>query len=387
MKRIRTIFILLTGFLLITAGACGSAEETTTSTAAERDITVTGKGTIESSLHEALTFGSGGKIAQVAVKEGDSVKKGDVLAELETDTLEVSAAQAEAAKTQAEISLMQAEQAKIQAEVALTSAQFTLDLTEDVAEIKDAITELEWKIIAAKLRMREAVLIGTDGKEYWQNNLEKYEKDLAEYKEILSDLLSQDEYSGIVLYDIYGQKYDRVTLEDIRLKQLKVESAELAVSQAVQNINLAQKNLELAELKLAQARKSLAESTIVAPFDGVITAVPVKEGRFISAGTYASTTIVELYDLTHMVLTDSVSELDIVKVEKGQRVIITFDAIPDKQFEGSVSYISPVAKESELVLFEDEDEPAEYEVKIEINVPDGAPVMIGMSAEAEIMVE
>jgi multidrug efflux pump subunit AcrA (membrane-fusion protein) len=113
----------------------------------------------------------------------------------------------------------------------------------------------------------------------------------------------------------------------------------------------------------------------------------VKEGEFLSPATYTGITIVELLDLRHMELTARVGELDVGKVKTGQKVLISVDAIPEMILEGRVTFISPVAREPGVVLFEDEDEEKEYEVKIDFDIPGNSSIKAGMSATAEIIVE
>ncbi len=175
--------------------------------------------------------------------------------------------------------------------------------------------------------------------------------------------------------------------DDLTIKDLEVESAKESVEHAQQTINLAQQNVNLAQKSLDQAREDLGEATIVAPFDGIVSKVGVKVGEFLSPAAYTGTTIVELIDMRHMELTARVDELDVVKVKTGQKVLISVDAIPETKLEGRVTFISPVARESGAVLFEDEDEEKEYEVKIDFNIPENSPIRAGMSATAEIIVE
>jgi multidrug resistance efflux pump len=82
-----------------------------------------------------------------------------------------------------------------------------------------------------------------------------------------------------------------------------------------------------------------------------------------------------------------VDELDVVKVKTGQKVMISVDAMPGMKLEGRVTFISPVTREPGVVLFEDDDEEKDYEVKIDFDNPENSPIRAGMSATAEIIVE
>jgi multidrug resistance efflux pump len=181
---------------------------------------------------------------------------------------------------------------------------------------------------------------------------------------------------------------DSVDSREVTAKEMELELAKKSVYHAQQNINLAQQNINLAQKSLDKARKNLEEAAIVAPFDGIVSKVGVKEGEFLSPAAYTGTTIVELVDPRHMELTARVDELDVVKVKTGQKVMISVDAMPGTKLEGRITFISPVAREPVgVVLFEDEDEEKRYEVKIDFDIPENSTIRAGMSATAEIIVE
>ena len=169
---------------------------------------------------------------------------------------------------------------------------------------------------------------------------------------------------------------------------MELELAQQSAKYARQNVSLAQQNVSLAQKSLDNAQEKMEEAVILAPFDGIVAKIGVKEGEFLSPAAFTGTTIVEIIDLSHMELVTKVDELDIAKVRTGQKVTIIFDAIPETKLEGEVTFVSPVPSEpAGVVLFEDDDELKEYEVKIDFDIPDNLPVRVGMSAVAEIIVE
>ena len=127
--------VLAVGVFLFVFGAIsgGDDKETTTQPMVKSNInvTVTGDGNVEASSHERLTFGSGGKVDVISVKEGGSVSKGDVLAKLDTSALELAEAQEQVALTQAQVALTQAQVALTQAKLAGQTAENNLKNTQD----------------------------------------------------------------------------------------------------------------------------------------------------------------------------------------------------------------------------------------------------------------
>ena len=79
---------------------------------------------------------------------------------------------------------------------------------------------------------------------------------------------------------------------------------------------------------------------IAAPFNGTLTVVNSKVGDQITPGTLAF----QLDDLTHLYIDAAVAEVDIARVKVGQSVTIVMDALPGKQYAGTVTEISSVGK-------------------------------------------
>jgi HlyD family secretion protein len=85
---------------------------------------------------------------------------------------------------------------------------------------------------------------------------------------------------------------------------------------------------------------TLDQARLKAPFKGTITVINSKIGDLVSPGTLAF----QIDDLSHLYVDIDVSEVDIARVQIGQPVSLTFDAIQGKEFQGTVSDISSVGK-------------------------------------------
>jgi len=367
MKRRGTICIILIGLILITATACGSDDKETTSqppTESDTNVTITADGNIEALSHEKLTFGSGGKVEEISVREGDRVSKGDVLARLDTSALELAEVQAQVALTQAQLALTGQELAVSQAEINVKNAEIALERAED--------SWLDTKSAGKKVRRF---------KKYLEYHLENHPEDTEETLSIQRSLRE----AWVRFLEVAT---DSVDSREVTAKEMELGLAKQSVEHAQQNVNLARQTVNLAQKSLDQARKDLEEeATIIAPFDGMVSRVGAKEGEFLSPTAYTGTTIVEIIDLRHMELIVRVDELDVVKVKTGQKVMISVDAMPEAKLEGRVTFISPVAREPGVVLFETDDEEKDYEVKVDFDIPENSPIRAGMSATAEIIVE
>ncbi|MBN1189399.1 MAG: HlyD family efflux transporter periplasmic adaptor subunit [Dehalococcoidales bacterium] len=393
-------------------------------TSSDTNKTLAGDGTISVSGYADLYFGSAGRIEKINVKPGHKVAKDTELARLDTTSLEASLSQAQVSLNQArlaqsqarvnldqaqvsqiqmDIALSQAYLSQIQARSALASAQFNLDKVSRVSEIKDLMTDLQQHIAAAEVNKK---IIKTSGSSAEFKALNEYileiEEELEKQKSKLSALLSTAGYSGAnsLSYDALGQTYDRLTVEDARLKQLAVEAAQKSLDQCESSIELAKKNVEKAQdsLVLAQqtcdmsgdgidlAQKNLEvlqvqidRAVIIAPFDGVIAAVNHQEGDFISAPAQMQSPVIYLVDLTTLELDISINELDIPAVEIGQKARISIDAYPELVLDGHVSNISLLPSTQGGIV--------DYTLTITFPAPADINIMIGMHASASIDIE
>jgi HlyD family secretion protein len=138
-----------------------------------------------------------------------------------------------------------------------------------------------------------------------------------------------------------------------------------------EDLTIARAQVKQAQLSQLQAENSLNNARIVAPFDGVISQMNIKQGELASAGLPAAI----LTDLSRFHMKVLVDEIDVRQVAVGQPVRLTVDAVPDTPISGVVTKISPTAANVNGVIA--------YEVTI---VPDmnDAPLRAGMSATASI---
>jgi HlyD family secretion protein len=155
-----------------------------------------------------------------------------------------------------------------------------------------------------------------------------------------------------------------------------VAQAEAAVLQAQANVDTAQRNLDEAALK--------------APFDGVVSAVGTQIGTAVGNGSNAgsssstsssstsSSSAITIVDRSTLHIDINLSETDAAKVQVGQPVTLTFDALPNVTLNGKVATVAPAATVSQNVVT--------YPVQVEFD-PGTAPVKVGMSATADILTQ
>ncbi len=103
-----------------------------------------------------------------------------------------------------------------------------------------------------------------------------------------------------------------------------------------QEIDAAQAAVTQAEAGLRQAQSALSDTELSAPFDGTLAVLNVRQGEQVTPAA----PVAEIGDLSGwQVETDDLSELDVVRVQPGQNVRVTFDAVPGLELQGTVERI------------------------------------------------
>jgi HlyD family secretion protein len=351
-------------------------------------VKVNGSGKTLYANDAKLNFGTAGRIEKLAVKKGDRVTRGTEIAKLDTANLELSLSQAQTAEAQAKVTLAQSVLAQTQAETALTSAQMDLDKIKEVSDYKNRILDLEWTIKIAKVNLRQAAATNdANNANYLNRYIAETNSQLAKEQKKLADLLAKDAYQGTAtyidtsaIYDVNGKQIDRLTVEDIRLKEQRIESAQQNIDQAKLTVSQSQRALEQAQKTIGYTQKQIKESTIVAPFDGVIATMDAKEGDYVAApGTYLGT-LIYMVDTNSLEVSTEIDEIDIANVSLNQKTLVRLDALPVTQFEGNVTAISVTPKEKPqnagVVV---------YEVKIGFAGTPPTQAKSGMSATVDVV--
>jgi len=136
--------------------------------------------------------------------------------------------------------------------------------------------------------------------------------------------------------------------------------------------------LAAADAEITRARQDLTYTTITAPMDGVVTRINAEEGELVMTGTMNNpgTVIMEIADLAQMLVIAQVDQTDISKVNTGQSAKITFQAWPDRIFEGVV--------EKKALATTQKMGGEYYEVEVLLLNTTGEEVLSGLSADVQI---
>ncbi len=265
---------------------------------AQAHDSLTATGTIEATTVNAA-FKVPGKISKVYVDEGMEVKKGQVLAELESQEIVAKLAQAQGAAAAAQGQSLQAQEA-----IALTAES-----------VEAAVQQAE--------AMVEKAQVGVT------NTRQQYERVEALHKE--RAISTSD-------YDKAKNAYD-AAVNDLAAAQGKLNealSARLKVTVAQHQYEAAQGQAEQAQGAVQEAQAYLDNTKLISPIDGFVTIKYMETGEMVNAGT----PVFEISDLRHSYVKVYIDEKKIGRVSLDQSVEVTVPAYPDKVFTGKVVKIS-----------------------------------------------
>jgi multidrug efflux pump subunit AcrA (membrane-fusion protein) len=289
-----------------------------------------------------------GVVEEILVEEGDQVQAGQVLLRLKGEedlNAAISAANFEITAAQKALDDLykSAETAKTQAleaialqEKLVRDARYQLDnFTPPQAQSKMTTTEaLEW----AKQRLDAAYAAFEPYKYFPENNStrkerkEDYDDAQADYNAAVKRLQYETELA-------VAQANLKKALDDYAIWKQGPDPKDVAVAQA---------RLDNAKTALAAAEARLEDLELRAPFSGTLSEVNVRLGEWINPGQPVLV-LADLADL-HVETTD-LNEIDAARVNVGDKVIVTFDALPGVQVTGVIKSIAPKASEGSGVNY------------------------------------
>jgi len=249
--------------------------------------TVSGTGQIKPKTYVNIGATSFGRITHLYVKEGDHVRKGDILARVES----------------------------VQPEATVDAQQATIASSKtDIASYIAAENTAEANIAQAKADLEQ----------------KKFDFDRAQALYTGQLIAKQDFDAKKAAYDVSAATLDQ------RVAALAQAKAQTASQRA---------HLDQAVASQRANFDALDKTISRAPFDGLVTNVPVREGETVVVGIQNSegSTILTLADMSVITAEVKVDETDIVNIVLGQTADVTVDALPGRTFKGHVTEVGDQA--------------------------------------------
>jgi len=258
---------------------------------------VTASGEIKPKTYTNLGANAQGRVMELMVKEGDHVRRGEVVARIESiqANADVVAQKATVASAEADSSATEAG-LKVQDDTIRTQ-QATIDRTK--ADL--ALAKINYE------RYDQLFKAGVAPKSDYDQRKSAYDSQVAGLREA-----------------------------ELRLDQLKSQRA-----QSLAQITSAQRRVAQAQAGLTRVNDILEKHDVVTPLDGIVTTLPVQVGETVVPGIQnsAASSVMTVADMSVVTAEVNVDETDIVNLELDQKVEVTIDAIPNRTFAGHVTQI------------------------------------------------
>ncbi len=274
-----------------------------TGTTSKQDLVslVTASGEVKPRNYINIGANAQGRLTDILVKEGDRVRKNQVVARVES------------IQAQADVNAQKA---------AVNSSLADAAAAEDgVRALDDAIRNAEATVGRTKIELQRAKM-----------NFDRFEQ-LYNQK-----LIAQQEWDQKRV-DFESQQAT-VREAETRVQQVKSQRA-----QGAAQLTSSQRRIAQVQANLARISDVLARHDAVAPIDGVVTNLPVRVGETVVPGIQNSSasTIMTIADMSLITAEVKVDETDIVNVKLEQLAVVTIDAIPGRTFKGRVIEIGNTA--------------------------------------------
>jgi HlyD family secretion protein len=250
-------------------------------------MVVSGTGQIKPKTYANLGATAMGRITHLYVKEGDHVKKGQLVATVENVQQEANVHGQEATIAAAKTDI-----------ASYIAAEKTQQANLDHAKADLEQKQLDWN------RAQALYKAGVDSKQTYDSAKASYDLDVA-----------------------------------------SVAQADAQLNQAKANTQSARGHLGTQIATLRANKNALDLTQAIAPFDGIVTNEPVREGETVVEGIQNTegSTFMTIADMSIVTAEVKVDETDIVNVRLGQSVDVTVDALPNKTFKGHVTLVGDQA--------------------------------------------
>ncbi|MFA9500139.1 efflux RND transporter periplasmic adaptor subunit [Mannheimia sp. E30BD] len=269
--------------------------------------------------------------------------------------------------------------AEINKNVLATGSVRASKRTEVGAQVSGKIQKLYVELGQA---VKQGDLIADIDSSNQSNNLSTAQAQLASYKAQLT--------SAQVALEVAQSNYNRLSkLYKANSTSLtELETAKNTFASAKATVDNIKAQLKSAEISVNDAQTNLNYTQIISPMDGVIVSVPVSVGQTVNSNQ-TSPTIVQVADLSKMLIKLEISEGDIAQVKVGQQVKFTTLAEPNREYLATIDSVDPALTtltDNNYTEQSGNTEAIYYYANVSIDNTDNS-LRIGMTTQAQITID
>jgi HlyD family secretion protein len=344
-----------------------------------------------------IAFKTSGKLIERAVDEGDTVKKGMVVARLDREQLLHQRETAAAALETAQAQLQESESAlhwqreTMQADLQLRGADLSAAQSQ-LLQLKNGsrpqeIQEAKSAVDAAQSQYDQAKKDWDRAQTLYKNDdisSSQYDQFRTRYEGADANLKQAQQRASLVNMGPRSETIEGASAQVDRAKaSLRMGQANsIETMRREQDVTARQGDIGRAKAQLQLIDTQLADTIASSPIDGVVLVKAADVGEVLAPGT----SVVTVGDINQPWLRAYIKEQDLGRVKLGAKARVTTDSYPGKIYEGRVSFISSEAEFTpKQIQTTEERVKLVYRIKIEIDNP-RHELKSNMPADAEIMV-
>ena len=298
--------------------------------------TVTATGALQAVTTVQVGSQASGTISALYADFNSTVKKGQVVAQLDPAQAKAQVDQARANLEQARASLAQARAAVVNSRAGVSDAQArSLAAKSTVQNNQAGVSGAEANVAVLKAQKDDAM------------SLLKQQESLLK-----AGVVAQRDYDvAVTAYKTAEARYNQAVAQlnqaklteqsssnaGIAQSQAAVEQSQAQVQQSQAQVQQAAAQVQQAQAALSLAEVNLSHTTITSPIDGIVVSRDVNVGQTVAASLSAPTLFTIANDLTQMQVIANIDQADIGLVEQAKSVKFSVDAFPGKDFDGKIA--------------------------------------------------
>ncbi|NLX05469.1 MAG: HlyD family efflux transporter periplasmic adaptor subunit [Phycisphaerae bacterium] len=286
-----------------------------------------------------------GRVTALHVSEGQQVHAGDLIAELESESVQVAHEQALANVAQAQHALQSANEDVIRSSSQLENAKIALDLTKQQTEL--GIRQAQAQVREAQAAVEQAQALLSKSQTEYDHAQKLFQSDAASELEFTfaTDALKAQEAAVRIAEQRLAQANENFELANSRKSEVLMRQHDLAimestVRQARAAVGIAEAQLKATEATAKMVEINLRDTKIFAPCDGVVVTRVVEAGEVIATGA----TVAMLIDFDRLYLKGYLPSQLVGQVNLNDPARVHLDAYPDRHFDATVTQIHQQAE-------------------------------------------